>query len=448
MPVRTYDKLDFINYSCIQTPSGAAPVTFTQIQDGNWQISANETYPQGGTASSSWGTVVEYGSLFNFIVEMLADWDFSIFPTIPDSSLISEVRVKLFGSLSVSVANGVEAADGSSCTAQSVSSIGAFLHFPGNPSVPYCDDIAMVLDTPNAFVIDSDAGATGASASVLQNITDNGNNTQIFDFSSSPITKAEFETLFGSLAVRTTDDGSSPWPSMGAFGSGGGGLQNSPTDTWSAVNTIDITLIIENVQMQVTYSSGPDITLSPSGGDVEPGQSITVTGDNVNILAYAALFGNQVIPIIPKIIGPDEVVLEVPSPDADCADCFDDCPECEDCFDACNEDLTGDACQACMQACLDCLVECLDDLEAGEDCQASADSPPDDEIPIVIICGGPRFTGSVPLGNFTILVARASGIYQLLDGKDSDTLYATARDGTTYDVKIPNPNAKTGFFRS
>jgi hypothetical protein len=45
-------------------------------------------------------------------------------------------------------------------------------------------------------------------------------------------------------------------------------------------------------------------------------------------------------------------------------------------------------------------------------------------------------------------VAEASGIYELVDGKLTDTLYASARDGESYEVKIPNPNGKSGFFRS
>jgi len=202
-------------------------------------------------------------------------------------------------------------------------------------------------------------------------------------------------------------------------------------------------------RIEGTYTSDDfPLSLNPSQGNVEPGQSITVTGPNAAAFEYAATQGDQVIPIIPKVIGPDEVVLEVPSPDPACDDCFDDCPECEDCIDACNEDLTGEACQECMDACLDCLVECMDDLEEGEDCIQSVDDPSPTNI--VIICGTPgnEFTGSVPLGSFTILLAEASGIYQLVDGKEEDTLYSSERDGTTYDVKIPNPNGKTGFFRS
>lgn len=59
---------------------------------------------------------------------------------------------------------------------------------------------------------------------------------------------------------------------------------------------------------------------------------------------------------------------------------------------------------------------------------------------------GVQFSGSVPLGYITILLTNASGIYTLVVGKSSDTLYSSLRDGTTRDVKIPDPFAKTGFI--
>jgi len=65
---------------------------------------------------------------------------------------------------------------------------------------------------------------------------------------------------------------------------------------------------------------------------------------------------------------------------------------------------------------------------------------------IVATGNGVQFSGSVTLGTLDILLANASGIYTLVRGKTNDTLYSGARDGTTYDVKIPDPFAKTGYI--
>lgn len=214
-------------------------------------------------------------------------------------------------------------------------------------------------------------------------------------------------------------------------------------------NTAGSRVVCSEPRYEGVYSEEFTFTLTPSGGNVEPGQSITVEGPGAAGLEYAATNGDKVIPLDPKVVDPDTVILEVPNPSTDpCVDCLGDCVECEDCFDACNEDLTSAACEECMAACLECLEGCLEDLEAAEECQESKQDPPNTPTNIVIICGGPGFDGSVPLGTFTIIVANGSGIYEFVEGKTNDTLYSTARDGSTYDVRIPTPSGKTGFFRS
>lgn len=203
------------------------------------------------------------------------------------------------------------------------------------------------------------------------------------------------------------------------------------------------------IRITVTYESGIEMTLSPTGGNIEIGDNITATGPGASELEYAMLQGTLVIPLIPKIISETQVLLEIPTPPTDpCVDCFGDCPNCDSCFTVCDTDLTGEACQACVQACLDCLTECLENLQLAEECQQSIGDPLTAPIPVVIICGGPGFSGTVVLGNFIILVANGSGIYRFSFGKTNDTLYHATRDGTTYNVKIPNPGGKTGFFRS
>ncbi|MET0785163.1 MAG: hypothetical protein ABWY25_00455 [Paenisporosarcina sp.] len=187
-------------------------------------------------------------------------------------------------------------------------------------------------------------------------------------------------------------------------------------------------------------------TMTPASGDVEPGETIVISGPDVDSKTVGGLVEpDKVIPIPKKN---DEIPVPLP-PTEECEECLAECPECDTCYDACLEDFESENCQECLENCLSCLEDCLEDLEEAEKCQQSQQDDPPTEI-VIVICDprGTKFYGSVPLGTLNILVARASGIYRLVDGKTNDTLYATARDGTTYDVAIPTPFGKTGFFRS
>jgi hypothetical protein len=73
------------------------------------------------------------------------------------------------------------------------------------------------------------------------------------------------------------------------------------------------------------------------------------------------------------------------------------------------------------------------------DCSGAGD------IAIVATGNGVQFSGSVVLATLNILETDGSGIYVITPGKTNDTLYSSERDGTTRDVKIPNPLGKTGF---
>ncbi len=191
----------------------------------------------------------------------------------------------------------------------------------------------------------------------------------------------------------------------------------------------------------------PLYTLTPPGGNVEPGQIITVEGPDAEELEYVVVFPDKVVPLTPKIIGPNEVWLETPYPPSSaCVAALDDCPVCADAVTPCNEDVTSEACQEAMAACIACLIAEMEDIEAAEACNEAAPttSPP----PTFTVVAGTRFSGSVPLGDFVIIEAEGSGLYRFTMGKTNDTLYTAERDGTTYDVKIPNPGGKTGFFRS
>jgi hypothetical protein len=423
LPSRLYTGIDLINYATIQNFSTVnASASYTSPSQGNLTVS-------GAGADSDAGPTAAATTSAGGELSLSGDFDYNAAPAIPDNARITKVRLSFAASLSG--------------TAQGILAAGV-----GNSQ-------AIVVFTARCLVVDSLAVETiqATALSVFDEesnpvpSTSNASDSETVTYSNSveithdpPIDKATLLSTYTTLLFGLF---------LSDFQSVNGGASNDAAGTTQTANISGYSVALNNFQFLVTYLSGPELVLSPPSGNVGPGQSITVTGPGAPDYTYAATNGPQVIPIIPKIVGPDEVILEVPTPLLECGDCFDDCPECDDCLAACNEDLAGEACQNCLQACLDCLVECLDDLEEGEKCLESADDPPDTEIPITIICGTPgnEFTGTVPLGDFTILIAEASGIYKLVDGKSNDTLYTSARDGTTYDVKIPNPKGKTGFFR-
>lgn len=189
-------------------------------------------------------------------------------------------------------------------------------------------------------------------------------------------------------------------------------------------------------------------TITPSDGNVEPGKILSIVGPNAAELTPAFIFEDKVVPVIPKIINDEEIWIEVPHPPSTaCIAALDDCPVCETAVEPCTVDLGSEECQAAMAACLACLVAGLEGIEAAEACNAAApvETPPPT---VTVVVSGSQFSGSVLLGTFTIIVAEGSGLYRFVMNKTNDTIYTAERDGTTYDVKIPNPGGKTGFFRS
>lgn len=196
-------------------------------------------------------------------------------------------------------------------------------------------------------------------------------------------------------------------------------LPSFPTGSWEI-----------NIQLSV-----PRWSMTPPSGNVEVGETIEIepnppeTEEDPTVVI---IDGTHVLPYNG----------EVPYPPTDaCTDCYGECPECDDCVAACTEDVTSEACQACMQACLDCLAACLEDLMEAEECQASAVGPD------ITVIAGTRFGGSVTLGTLTILTTNGSGMYRFTMGKKNDTVYDSDRLGGTHDIKIPNPGGTTGFFR-
>lgn len=411
MPQRTYTGIDLINYSTFfNDPPGsltpAAPSTPSQGV-GSLFVSGSEL---GNDPLVCFGDLVLYGEL-----------DYSVFPSIPNGALISEIDFSWS-------ANVTEAASGTAIGSEDA----------------YAQCGALILATLGSTSLtdsqlsglDNDAGLGSRSAAL--NINENFNNHTIILFD-PPITKTELQSIYSTLYILISFPYTS---SLGAFGGTTGGS-----------SSITGTVSVSNFNLVITYEDGPSsgMTLTPSGGNVAPGQIIKVTGDGAGDPEQKYFFETEdgIIPVEPQIISDDEAWIEMPYPASDpCFDCFPDCPECDAAFAPCDADFASEACQAALQDCLDCLSGCLEDLELAEECQESTQNPPDTPtVPVALIIGT-EFAGNVRLGNFVILYANGSGLYRFEIGQRHDTLYAPNRDGTTYNVKIPNPGGKTGFFRS
>lgn len=413
MPSRTYVGIDFINYIAGFTSNG-----------GSNTASAVQTNQMDFTISSSGVNTVDpagFNDTAAYLYTVTADLDFDVFPAIPENALVTEVEVRI--DISVSATAGASSSNAiapNPCTTGGVFRGKVYYDDGVNPPVELTDLSFEEIDE------DMSVGPGSISSSVSD--FDHYTSVQIFDFTGSPITKAALVAQFTSWIVELE----------GIWGAGAD-TASDPGSTGSTSENSGFSF--DGIQIQVTYQSGPEISMSPSGGNVEVGQQVTING---NINNVAAVINDLVIKIPFKEVGPNEFVFEIPYPPTDdCTGCIATCPECETCADACAEDLESEACQECMQSCLDCLTTCLENLELAEACQESAP-----EGTITIFVTGTQFSGSVALGNFVILEAEGSGIYRFVANKRNDTLYSTARDGSTYDVKIPNPGGKTGFFRS
>lgn len=409
MPQRTYNGIDLTNYQTLFDPGPQIPATPNTPSQGNASIFVSSTNPIGGAACIS-------------TLHVSGDFDFDTFPAIPANALISEIDFSWDANTTVSATS---AGDGneSNVTGSCHAILGAVELF--------------------ASYLNAADGPNSNTASDSESTAYNLHTVLEFD---PPITKAQLEAGYNSILF--------------AFGLilTGNGESSSITGTSG----------MDNFNLVITYEEGPissSMTITPASGNVEPGQILVVTTNpdnpnapNLEELTYAAITEDgKVIPIIPQFIydpdDPSEVTavwLETPYPAADpCSDCFPGCPECTEAFTFCDEDLTSEECQAAMQVCLDCLVECLEDLQEAEECQESSGLPPESPVPVVIIVsGGTQFSGNVTLGFFTIIIANGSGLYKFTLGQTHDILYTADRDGTTYNVKIPNPGGKTGFFRS
>lgn len=419
MPTKTFTGIDLINYEV--TPAfnkfevnGTCDATTVETSQAVVNVNLSGT----GTGVAPDGTNITIAGA----TTIAGDFDLDSFPPIPDGARITKIDVQIEAH-----ANPVASGAGSMGFQAGVGANITVSLLPA--SFPLAD---LGLDGT-----DFDNGTGARSASINLNRTTSTHH-EIF---LPNMSKAAFQAYVGggiefSLGVNA-----------------GAGNTTNPAPDGSAALGGGVSL--NNFIFTVTYEEGPltGISISPPSGPVQIGQILTVTSEDFDLeeLDFFAEQDGRVIPIEPQIITEDEVWLEAPYPATDpCFDCLPDCPSCDNAFTACEDDLSDPKCVKAMEECLKCLSNCLENLEKAEECQQSTGNHPNSPSPIVIYANSPghQFTGNVQLGEFEIIVANGSGIYKFSSEQFHDTIYSTARDGTTYNVKIPNPGAKTGFFRS
>ena len=364
MPSRQYTGIDLQNYVAeyVSGPSSSpvgifdpvvsetsqAILTLTSNEIINW---TNPPYSFG------------ISSTYSFIYEVSGDFDFNIFPSIPDNALINRVTFRINASILISIS----------------AVVGGTGPIGGGPSIAFAiaGGVIEVESTTSGImpsitlqgedvVQNSDENNGPLTSNAFVSIADSFTNFQEFDFAGSPLTKDQLTAAFGSITIRMRAhaDGDND---NNIVAQTGGGLRSGSISQ-------DNVYALNNFQMLVEYSSGPEfgITLDPSGGNVEPGRIIRASGDVHMGMGFASTSGTKVIPIIQQEGGG----LETPSPASeDCLDCLGGCPACDSCLDACAQDLNSEACQECLQACLDCLEECFENLELAEGCQQSTQQP-------------------------------------------------------------------------
>lgn len=441
MPTRTYTGLDLQNYVATFSPTSPSPPateTYSPGAQGSGSINVSDSQPTGAPTFSVSNHATSSLSLYGEI-----DYE-NTFPRIPVNALITRLEFSYVGSSVQSAQAFLPASFNYNCSAVCSATFQASMGLYG-----LLPDSILVDHDVDAFSSFPGMGAQNVAASLSMNVGA-GQNT-VIDFPGG-VSRDYLQETFGSVTLFASF-GATPWDfSSDSYSGGPNGCTCSITGSIS----------LGGFTLTITYESGPEVhfTTDPAdGSEVEPGESITITSDGeievpMDELNYFAIAPNgKVIPIIPKFTDDENVViLEVPPPETTpCFDCIGPgkpCPDCLDCATACAESFGTEACQECLQDCLDCLAECLDTLGQLEECKESGPEGGGTYVFYASDDPGQRFSGSVPLGSFTVLVAEASGIYRFVDGKTNDTLYRSTRDGTTYDMKIPNPRGKTGFFRS
>lgn len=67
-------------------------------------------------------------------------------------------------------------------------------------------------------------------------------------------------------------------------------------------------------------------------------------------------------------------------------------------------------------------------------------------VTVSVVGNGTIFSDSIPIGTLTVFFEDGSGIYQIVKGKTTDTVYDPVRDGSTVETAIPDPLGRTGYI--
>lgn len=347
MPVKDFDALNmsttFSGY--VSGPGGTATPVFTDFDFGRWNVSASDSQIPGVICSS------------NFSYEKTGDVDFTNpIVGIPANALISKVEVRYPRSTNIVVLAG-------SGGFASIFTIEARFH-DGSITLP--SNVA----GNNTYTF----SLSGSSAD------------QIFDYSSSPITRAQLISNHGTQILF-----------MGLSVSAGGiaGINNS----------VNYSLNFDlGFRIRVTYTDGPFSWYIKPTVKVINGGKIRTIQDPEDILAVP---DGDVVPPGFEFYGTDDDFPSGP---------------------VFVWWISDDFFQFFVFSPISPSV-----ILGGSDWTNFGASPPTCAVCLTIA-----------LGELTILIANASGIYTLTQGKTNDTLYLRA-DSSTFDFKIPNPFGKTGL---
>lgn len=203
MPSRTYTGIDLVNYTeefisnegnvvTIASPAGQGRATISGSGSGS--------FPNQGSVNRN----------VNCIYKMMGELDFNVFPAVPNNALITNVRIKINGTVFGIASAAADSSSGPCCSDSNANGrVGIVVERNGEQ---FLDG----LFTGNEAT-DSDSGVTsGASISISE--SNPYMQEEIFDFSGAPISKATLVTMFTTIAfylgtinniVENADSGSS-----------------------------------------------------------------------------------------------------------------------------------------------------------------------------------------------------------------------------------------------
>lgn len=338
MPDKDFDALNVTTTSSayIFGPSGTVTPVFTNVDFGHWNIT--------GTDSQIGVTV---NSTFSYQKEGTVDFA-NVIVGIPVNAMITKVVIRIPKTINVNISG---AGTGGGCS----------LTLPFDSGIPITDPSSIVYST-----------------SVSGSLADH-----IYDYSSSPITRAELITNHGTQTMLA-------------------GLIGEASQ--SGANFIDYNYSYDaGWRIRVTYFEGPFSWFIKPTEKIINGGKIRIIQEPEDILAVPEgddpppgfeFYGSDVDfpsgPVFSWWISNDFFQFFVFSPIS---------PSISGFSTWTNFGASPPTCSACL---------------------------------------------TLTLGELTILIANASGIYTLQDAKTNDTLYLRATSDTI-DFKIPNPFAKTGL---